>query len=60
MKSVKEIASEIAKREGKKSSARVGDIREIVAILSDLSVEDSGVIAIIVRNGQRRLKRGKK
>lgn len=30
------LASEIAKREGKKSQARIGDIREILAIYSDI------------------------
>ncbi len=35
------IASEIAKREGKKSQARIGDIREILKLLvkQDMEVE---------------------
>ena len=37
---IRKLASEIAKREGKKSQARIGDIREILGILSDLVVEE--------------------
>lgn len=33
------LASAIAKREGRKSQARIGDIREILKIIVDLSVE---------------------
>lgn len=36
------IASEIAKREGKKSQARIGDIREILKILVKQDVEVGG------------------
>ncbi|HEX8608947.1 MAG TPA: hypothetical protein VF679_09955 [Pedobacter sp.] len=32
-------ASEIAKREGKKSQARIGDIREILKIIIDMDSE---------------------
>ena len=34
------LASEIAKREGKKSQARIGDIREILNILTELLAEE--------------------
>lgn len=33
---INKLASEIARREGKKSQARIGDIREILSILSDM------------------------
>ena len=33
---IKKLASEIAKREGKKSQTQIGDIREILSILSDM------------------------
>lgn len=36
-----QLASKIAKREGKKSQARIGDIREILGILADLVHETS-------------------
>lgn len=37
---LQKLASEIAKREGKKSQARIGDIREILGILADVFHED--------------------
>jgi hypothetical protein len=36
---IQKLASEIAKREGKKSQARIGDIREILAVLVQLDGE---------------------
>lgn len=36
---VKELASEIAKREGKKSQVKIGDIREILKIIVKLQIE---------------------
>lgn len=56
---LKEMASEVARREGKKSSARVGDVREILSILSDLVFEmPLGEIENALRkNGERRAKR---
>ncbi len=35
------LASEIAKREGKKSQARIGDIREILKIIVEMDAEMS-------------------
>lgn len=35
------LASKIAKLEGKKSEARIGDIREILGILSDIFYKES-------------------
>lgn len=40
MRILNKLASEIAKREGKKSQARIGDVREIIAILADIFHED--------------------
>lgn len=37
---IRKLASVIAKREGKKSQARIGDIREILSILSDMWYEE--------------------
>lgn len=61
------LASEIAKREGKKSQARIGDIREILGVLSDIMLEDpntlyvvtteEGVVDALFKTGQRRAKR---
>lgn len=34
-----ELAAEIARREGKKSQVRIGDIREIIRIMGDIQAE---------------------
>lgn len=36
---IQKLASDIAKREGKKSEARIGDIREILKIICTLDAE---------------------
>lgn len=38
---IQKLASEIAKREGKKSQARIGDIREILKILCTIDAEEA-------------------
>lgn len=35
-----QLASKIAKLEGKKSQARIGDIREILTILADINAQE--------------------
>lgn len=61
---IKKLASEIAKREGKKSQARIGDIREILGILSDIMfVEENAAENIaysLFENGRKRFKKKKK
>ena len=60
MKSVSELASAIAKIEGHKSQSRIGDIREIIGILADMSYQSSDVIRLIVDSGIKRSKRKKR
>lgn len=62
---LKELVSAIAKEEGKKHQASVGDVREIVGIISDLlwkfGNDDFSLLKTILKNGERRAKRkGKK
>lgn len=57
---ISELASTIAKIEGHKSQSRIGDIREILGILADLSYKSSDPIAAIVQSGITRAKRKKK
>lgn len=58
---VVELASLIAKKEGHKSQARIGDIREILSILADLSYESQDAMACIMKLGiSRAKKKGKK
>lgn len=67
--SVGAIVSEIAKGEGKIVQVSVGNIREVVAIISDMVYEDAGkslngghrgVFAALLRNGERRAKTKKR
>lgn len=62
-KTINGIASAVAKIEGKKSQARIGDIREILGILSDMvytgmygSFMEGSFYGILHRNGERRAK----
>ncbi len=58
------IASTLAKLEGKKSQARIGDLREILGIISDLIYADylankdsSPVLDALANNGMKRAKK---
>ena len=67
-----QLASKIAKLEGKRSQARIGDIREILAILADLMYEECtmqdwvideiavGIDITLYKSGRARAKRKKK
>lgn len=55
-----ELASAIAKIEGHKSQSRIGDIREILAIIADMSYKSPDAIKTIVSLGISRAKRKKK
>lgn len=57
---IREIASAIAKAEGHKSQARIGDIREILAILTDMSYRSEEPIKAIIQLGIAREKRRRK
>lgn len=59
MKAV-QLASAVAKKEGHKSQSRIGDIREIISILADMSYKDRCVVDCIVKLGIDRAKRAKK
>lgn len=56
---IKEIASTIAKAEGHKSQARIGDIREVLSILADMSYKSPDPIQAIIQLGIARAKRKK-
>lgn len=56
---IKELATEIAKREAKKSQVTIGNVREILAHLSDISAADPSALVIIEKNGRRRATRKK-
>lgn len=61
---IKELVKYLATHEGRKHQASVGDIREIVGILSDLVWRDwheyefeSKMLTSLMRNGWKRAKR---
>lgn len=56
------LASEIAKREGGKSQVAIGDIREILSIISDIEVEcreagTEGPVSYFMEGALKKLKR---
>jgi len=51
---MKEIASYIAKQEGKKHQASVGDVREILGLVSDIVVRSESARIAFMNNGRRR------
>jgi hypothetical protein len=56
---LKELASKIAKDEGLKTQVSVGNIREIVGLLSDEIKKDPSLAVLLLQNGDRRAKRKK-
>lgn len=57
---VNELSTLIAKKEGHKSQTRIGDIREILSIIADLSYQTPDAVNTIVKLGISRAKRAKK
>jgi len=57
---IKKLASIIAKKEGKKSQVKIGDVKEMLGILSDILYADFSVSVILYKNGFNRAKRKKK
>ena len=53
---LKELVSKIAKEEGKKHEAPVGDVREIVGLISDEIFKDPELGLKLAQNGARRAK----
>ncbi len=56
---ISELASAIAKREGHKSQARIGDIREILSIIADMAYQNAEVLHCLTKLGIARKKRKK-
>jgi len=54
---IKDLASKVALTEGKKLQDQIGNVREILAIVSDLIYEDEEVYKVLYKNGQRRAKK---
>ena len=61
---LRQLASKIAKLEGKKSVVKIGDVREIIGILGDilhaeLTIGDYELLASMLQDGYRRSKKKK-
>jgi len=56
---LRKLASEIAKREGKRSQARIGDIREILGLLADIfhEAETADLLNAFHETGRKRAKK---
>jgi hypothetical protein len=64
---LRQLAQEIAKREGGKSQVKIGDIREVIKILADIIYEDAtnneyqkSLAFKLFVSAEKRAKRGKK
>ena len=55
-----QLAVSIAKIEGHKSQTRIGDIREILSILADMSYKSPDAVKAITQLGIARAKKKKK
>lgn len=57
---IKELASIIAKKEGRKHQASIGDVRELLGIICDLYYNDPiQLIDLLGKHGQKRAKKKK-
>lgn len=56
---MRELASELAEAEGLKVEVSVGNMREILGLLSDLIYAEGGddLVNLLYRNGKRRAKK---
>jgi hypothetical protein len=53
------IVKFLCEREGKLSEVSVGNMREIVSLMSDLVYGSDGITAVLYANGKRRSKKKK-
>jgi hypothetical protein len=51
--SIKQVASYVAKNEAKLKQVSIGNIREVLKILSKLCVTNTEVITLLVKNGKK-------
>ena len=62
-KLLNQLASKLTKKEGKKSSIKIGDAREIIGILSDIFYGDESgcdIMNELVSNGEKRASKSKR
>jgi hypothetical protein len=51
---VTQLASKVAKTEGLKKQVSIGNVREMLAVLSDIITADPTALQALVDNGKRR------
>lgn len=57
-KNMNELAKCITLKEGKKQELSIAQVKEVLAIISDLCIKDKGMlIALLIKCGQRRCKK---
>ena len=56
---INDLAKELATDEGGLSQAKFGDIKQLLAILSDKMYADSTIAALFIQNGFKRARAGK-
>jgi hypothetical protein len=61
MRNIKELCSEIARRECGKSNVKIGDIREIIRVIADIAIDtDKTVFDVLHDYAARRANKRKK
>lgn len=53
---LKKLVSDLTKKEGKKSNVKVGDVREIIGLVSDEIYKNPLLVYDLYKNGKRRKK----
>ena len=51
---INDVTAELGNLEGGKSQAKQGDVKQIIAILSDKIVDDVSVLGALIQNGLKR------
>lgn len=57
---MKDLVSKVALTEGKKNQASVGDVREILGIVSDIIFAEPESYDVLYTNGKKRAKKNSK
>lgn len=57
MKTIKALAKELAKREGKRKQVDIAQISELLGHLSDMVYDDCKSMDILFNNGEKRAKK---
>lgn len=53
IKNFKELSSYIALKEGKKKEVSIGNVREVLSILSEMCADNPYIVSILIKNGLR-------